>query len=215
MTEPTDKQDSSNEEQLMHAFLVEPESLPNASFLIRLFAFLLDYLLLSFLSFFIITQIILPQNSSLSMDQLVAWAEAYSNWLEIENSSVQDAMQTPASMPMPSVHVIDILSIISESFTLVFFTYFLISDFALKGASIGKKIFNIRTISLVEPLKIPIMHSLIRSMAKTTMLFYLFPFILLIAFATKFLHKSKSWGHDLVSHTMVVDEFKLRKMLNT
>jgi len=215
MTEPSGNTNSSNANERIQGLLIDAESLPEASFLIRLFAFLLDYLLLSFISFFIITQIILPQNNLLSMDQLVAWLEAYTSWLETEKSAAQSTAGTAGSMPMPSIQVIDTLSLISESFTLIFFTYFFVGDFALKGSSIGKKIFNIRTLSLIQPIKIPVFHALIRSMVKTMMLFHFFPFILLIAFATKFLHKRKSWGHDIVSHTIVVDEFKLSKLLNT
>ena len=218
MTEPSENTNSSNANERMQGLLIEAESLPEASFLIRLVAFLLDYLLLSFISFFIITQIILPQNSLLSMDQLIAWLEAYTSWLETEKSAAQSTavpMAIPMPMPMPSIQVRDTLSLISESFTLIFFTYFFIGDFALKGSSIGKKIFNIRTLSLIQPIKIPVFHALIRSMVKTMMLFHFFPIILLIAFATKFLHKRKSWGHDIVSHTIVVDEFKLSKMLHT
>ena len=53
-----------------------------------------------------------------------------------------------------------------------------------------------------------------RAAAKTLILFYFFPIILTLAVLTKFLHKSKQWGHDLISHTKVVDEFKLNQLFN-
>ena len=103
---------------------------------------------------------------------------------------------------------------ITESFTLIFLIYFFICDYFFKGRSIGKRIFNIRTFSLVNPNKIPFTNALMRSAAKTLILFYFFPIILFVAMLTKFFHKSKQWGHDLISHTKVIDEFKIETLLN-
>ena len=43
--------------------------------------------------------------------------------------------------------------------------------------------------------------------------FYFFPVLFLVAALTKRFHKSKQWGHDLISQTKVIDEYKLNQML--
>ena len=40
-----------------------------------------------------------------------------------------------------------------------------------------------------------------------------FPILFLVAALTKRFHKSKQWGHDLISQTKVIDEYKLNQML--
>ena len=187
------------------SLMINAEILPQPPIWVRTLSFMLDYCLLSILSALILTQILLPLYPSLSWEALMNWSDDYLKALQSTGKE---------SLPIASQIVEDTLLFISESVTLIFLSYFFICDFVFKGSTIGKKIFNLRTISLIHPDKIPFTNSLMRAAAKTLILFYFFPIILILAVLTKYLHKSKQWGHDLISHTKVVDEFKLNQLFN-
>ena len=187
------------------SLLINADILPQPPIWVRTLSFMLDYFLLSVVSVLILTQILLPLNPSLSWEALMNWSDEYLKALQSTGEEV---------LPIPTQIVEETLLFISESVTLLFLCYFFICDFVFKGSSMGKRIFNLRTISLIHPNKIPFTNSLMRAAAKTLILFYFFPIILTLAVLTKFLHKSKQWGHDLISHTKVVDEFKLNQLFN-
>jgi uncharacterized RDD family membrane protein YckC len=167
-------------------------------------AFLLDYILVLLLATLIILQVILPLNPSFSLEALNNWLEAYLTWAESNSET---------AAPIPNDSVQSILLLITESFTIIFILYFLLCDTLFKGSSMGKKIFNLKTITLTPRESIPIFHASIRAISKTILLFYFFPILFLVAALTKRFHKSKQWGHDLISQTKVIDEYKLNQML--
>ncbi|MAH39787.1 MAG: hypothetical protein CML08_00065 [Puniceicoccaceae bacterium] len=187
----------------IHIILNE-EALPEPPWLIRGIAFLLDYILLTLVATLIIVQVILPMNHSISVESLVQWLDSYALWLE----NTKDE-----AMPNPNASAREVLLLVTESFTLIFTLYFFLCDTLLGGRSIGKRIFNIRVVSLRLGERIPFFHALIRGFSKTIILFYFFPFIFILALLTKQFHKSKQWGHDLISQTKVIDEYKFKQML--
>ena len=188
-----------------HSIQIHTENLPQPPLWVRGLSFILDYFLVSLIAALLITQIFLPLNPTHSWDALISWSESYLSQIQTEGTE---------NLPQPSLGIRDTLLFITESVTLIFLIYFFICDYFFKGRSIGKRIFNIRTFSLVNPDKIPFTNALMRSAAKTLILFYFFPIILFVAILTKFFHKSKQWGHDLISHTKVIDEFKIETLLN-
>ncbi len=188
------------------AITISEDKLPEPTFLIRATAFALDYIFLLILGTLIIVQFIIPASFSTSTDELLIWLNSYSLWIENTKASV---------MPEPSEVVAATILLITESFSMIFILYFLICTRFFKGCSIGKKIFNLRTISLSEEATVSIFNCFLRAFSKTLMLFYFFPFLLIIGFLTKYFHKSKKWGHDLLSQTKVIDEYKFNKMLNS
>lgn len=199
-------QDSSDQEDNKKAFIISlnSDTLPEPSMAFRGLAFLLDYILVLLLATLIILQVILPLNPSFSLEALNHWLEAYLNWAESNSET---------AAPIPNDSVQSILLLITESFTIIFILYFLLCDTLFKGSSIGKKIFNLKTITLTPRDSIPIFHASIRAISKTIILFYFFPVLFLVAALTKRFHKSKQWGHDLISQTKVIDEYKLNQML--
>lgn len=190
--------------QQINTLLINADGLPQPPIWVRALSFLLDYCLLSVISALIITQFLLPMNPELSWDGLIAWSEQYLSQIQSKGTE---------NLPVPNQTIQETLLFITESVTFLFLIYFFICDYFLKGSSIGKRIFNIRTLSLLKPEKIPLSSALMRSAAKTLILFYFFPIILSVAILTKFFHKSKQWGHDLISQTKVIDEFKVAELL--
>ena len=180
------------------------DNLPEPSIAFRGLAFLLDYILLVLLATLIILQIILPLNPSFSLEALNDWLEAYLAWAESNSNTAAPVLNDSAQ---------SILLLITESFSIIFILYFMLCDTLFKGSSIGKRIFNLKTITLTPRESIPIFHASIRAISKTILLFYFFPILFLVAALTKRFHKSKQWGHDLISQTKVIDEYKLNQML--
>ena len=180
------------------------DSIPEPSIAFRGLAFILDYILVILLATLIILQVILPLNPSFSLEALNDWLDTYLAWAE---------SNTDTAAPILNDSTQSILLLITESFSIIFILYFLLCDTLFKGSSIGKKIFNLKTITLTPRNSIPILHAGIRAISKTIILFYFFPILFLVAVLTKRFHKSKQWGHDLISQTKVIDEYKLNQML--
>ena len=199
-------QDSQEQEDNKKAFIISlnSDSLPEPSLAFRGLAFLLDYILVVLLATLIILKIILPLNPSFTLDALNDWLDACMAWAESNRNTAAPILNDSAQ---------SILLLITESFSIIFIFYFLLCDTLFKGSSMGKKIFNLKTITLTPRNSIPIFHAGIRAISKTIILFYFFPILFLIAALTKRFHKSKQWGHDLISQTKVIDEYKLNQML--
>lgn len=197
---------SHDKEDNKKAFIISLDSdkLPEPSIAFRGLAFILDYILVALLATLIILQVILPLNPSFSLEALNEWLEAYLTWAESNNETVAPIINDSAQ---------SILLLITESFSIIFILYFMLCDTLFKGSSIGKKIFNLKTITLTPRDSIPVFHAGIRAISKTILLFYFFPLLFLVAALTKSFHKSKQWGHDLISQTKVIDEYKLNQML--
>lgn len=198
---------SHDKEDNKKAFIISLDSdkLPEPSIAFRGLAFILDYILVALLATLIILQVILPLNPSFSLEALNEWLEAYLTWAESNNETAAPIINDSAQ---------SILLLITESFSIIFILYFMLCDTLFKGSSIGKKIFNLKTITLTPRDSIPVFHAGIRAISKTILLFYFFPLLFLVAALTKSFHKSKQWGHDLISHTKVIDEFKIETLLN-
>ena len=203
---PEFDQDSQEKEDNKKAFVISlnPDSLPEPSIAFRGLAFLLDYILVVLLATLIILQIILPLNPSFSLEALNDWLDTYLAWAESNSDTAAPVLNDSAQ---------SILLLITESFSIIFILYFVFCDTLFKGSSIGKKIFNLKTITLTPRNSIPFFHAGIRAISKTIILFYFFPILFLVAALTKRFHKSKQWGHDLISQTKVIDEYKLNQML--
>ena len=203
---PEFNKDSQEKEDNKKAFVIslDSDSIPEPSIAFRGLAFILDYILVILLATLIILQVILPLNPSFSLEALNDWLDTYLAWA---------ASNTDTAAPILNDSTQSILLLITESFSIIFILYFLLCDTLFKGSSIGKKIFNLKTITLTPRNSIPILHAGIRAISKTIILFYFFPILFLVAVLTKRFHKSKQWGHDLISQTKVIDEYKLNQML--
>ena len=199
-------QDSHNKGDDKEAFIIglDSDELPEPSIAFRGLAFILDYILVVLLATLIILQVILPLNPSFSLEALNDWLEAYIAWAETNSTTAAPILNDSAQ---------SILLLITESFSIIFILYFVFCDTLFKGSSMGKRIFNLKTITLTPRDSIPILHAGIRAISKTVLLFYFFPLLFLVAALTKRFHKSKQWGHDLISQTKVIDEYKLNQML--
>ena len=203
---PEFNKDSQEKEDNKKAFVIslDSDSIPEPSIAFRGLAFILDYILVILLATLIILQVILPLNPSFSLEALNDWLDTYLAWAE---------SNTDTAAPILNDSAQSILLLITESFSIIFILYFLLCDTLFKGSSFGKKIFNLKTITLTPRNSIPILHAGIRAISKTIILFYFFPILFLVAVLTKRFHKSKQWGHDLISQTKVIDEYKLNQML--
>ena len=89
-------------------------------------------------------------------------------------------------------------------FYTVFFFYFLLSEWSLKGSSLGKKIFRITAVrrTLDQPLNMGILF--MRAWLKTVFLLLFSP-ILWVTFLWVFVQPEKRTVHDLLTGTWVID----------
>ena len=85
----------------------------------------------------------------------------------------------------------------------VFFLYFLISEWKLKGSSLGKMIFRLRVARYQQDQPILFRTVFIRAWLKT--IFLLLSPWLWITFMLIFLQKDKRMVHDLITGTWVID----------
>tara|TARA_Y100000588_G_scaffold394258_1_gene513772 strand:+ start:7456 stop:8022 length:567 start_codon:yes stop_codon:yes gene_type:complete len=86
----------------------------------------------------------------------------------------------------------------------IFFFYFFLSEWTLKGSSLGKKIFRITAVkrSLDQPLNMGVL--LMRAWLKTVFLILFLP-LLWITFLWVFVQPEKRTVHDLLTGTWVID----------
>jgi len=86
----------------------------------------------------------------------------------------------------------------------VFFLYYLINEWTMKGSSFGKKIFRITTVRRNPEELLSVSTIFLRAWLKTVFLLLLVP-ILWMTFTWAFVQKDKRTVHDLITGTWVVD----------
>jgi uncharacterized RDD family membrane protein YckC len=86
----------------------------------------------------------------------------------------------------------------------VFFLYFLLSEWLLKGSSLGKMIFRITVVRRIPGQALPFTTIFMRAWLKTVFLLLIAP-ILWVSFFWVFFQKEKRTLHDLITGTWVID----------
>jgi len=178
--------------------------LPPAKLGIRSLAFLMDFILLFILGSVIIWQFALPRAYP---GALTEYTEGAQEWVTNLQEHIEQG-HSPKDMELPtfSPYVNEAILFGWEVMLLVFWIYFAVGETLFKGSSLGKKACRLRTISTVTLGPPPIFAGIVRGGSKTLILFFYFPFGLLLALGALFFNKRRQMAHDLFSRTAVVDE---------
>jgi uncharacterized RDD family membrane protein YckC len=175
----------------------------------RVLALILDTLLASVVAALLLTRFILPQEmpdaEGVADRQWQAW-----------HTMLDTAEKAPPGTPFPRLvldpQYITLSEITTQTFFFVLLVYFAGSEFGLKGATLGKRIFRLRAAqcATAEPPR-PI-ETLVRCIIKTVSLvgwqsisLVGWP-ILLINLAPLVFHRSRRAGHDLLARTIVTGD---------
>lgn len=173
--------------------------LPPAGFGLRTLAFLLDFVLLTILSAFIIWQLLIPRSHPGAWAELTAYTETFLAWMG-------GGAAEGESPPEPSHRLAEALTFASELQMLIFWIYFAVGEAFFNGSSLGKRFCRIRSVSTVTLGPLPILAGIVRGGLKTVCLFFLFPVALIATLLAAFFNKRKQLGHDLLSRTAVIDD---------
>ena len=158
-----------------------------ASLGIRLAAFFLDFILINFFTLLVF---------------------AYSFDMENIMKEISEYIENPESVATPSI--IYSIEKVSCAFYMI---YFFICSKIFKGRSLGKKIFNLREVSLINGWDMSYASCATRAFTKTLMI-ALFGSILIVTFVICIKYYYKKWIHDFVSNTKVIDEYKYNNSLS-
>ena len=163
---------------------------------VRLLAGGADVVVCGLLSLAIIMVILIPKYYPETESIIFEYAEKSSESFNANKELAKTLMENPElrNMLMASQSIL---------FT-IFFLYFLISEWGLKGSSLGKMIFRIKVApyQLDQPLLFRTVF--MRVWLKTIFLLLLSPW-LWITFMLIFLQKDKRMVHDLITGTWVID----------
>ncbi|MDA0349184.1 MAG: RDD family protein [Verrucomicrobia bacterium] len=162
---------------------------------VRLLAGGADVVVCGLLAFAIIMVILIPKYYPGTESIIVEYAEKSSGNFMADKDLAKTLMENP-----------DLRNMLVASQTIlftIFFLYFLISEWRLKGSSLGKLIFRIK-VSRYQ-LDQPLLFRTIFMRAWLKTIFLLLSPWLWITFMLIFLQKDKRTVHDLITGTWVID----------
>lgn len=195
-TQSEDKPPSSN--HVLDAILSDEGPMPSARLGIRSFAFLLDFILCTFIAALLIWKIILPQSHPESFEELTIWTEQLIEWS-------QSTAPTVDNMPKPEDSLIRALRHASEIQLICFWIYFALGEIFL-GGSFGKRTCRLRSINTVNLGSLTVFGAILRAGIKSAAIFFLCPLGLIANSLALLFNKRRQFGHDLLSRTAVIDE---------
>lgn len=167
----------------------------------RVFAFFLDFVLVTLIAMLIVFQFWLPGN----------YPEAWSTFME-RVESLQSSGESLRGMELSGEE--QDMFIYGELMTLlVFWLYFLAGEVFLKGSSIGKKVFGLRAVSIYRYSYLNFWESMVRAFTKTVSLLVLFPF-LQVSYLLAFFTRKRQAGHDFICRSCVVEDIPVEHLQN-
>lgn len=167
----------------------------------RLFAFILDVLLITFLTITILAVFIIPRKYSQEFHELQVFIQNQQAPAS-KNSQANVVTETPKTI---STGAQDLVNFMQSFIMIAFWTFFALSEILTKGSSLGKKVFSLRVISLRTGQAPSIFDSIFRAGTKTLTLLLFFP-ILLTSYVIYFFTKNHRAGHDFLSKSLVVEK---------
>ena len=178
----------------MFAQLTDPEY-PPASMLNRSIAFILDIMLV-----IILTTVILSTAFPEGMEELQGRSEEAANQGKFLN--LEEEMKDNPTLRK-------FFGMTSATSLFLMILYFMFSEVLLGGATLGKKVFNLRTAYRDSPRIPPLGQLFIRSLIKTISFISVgsILFILAANYLIAFFRKDRRTLHDLLTKTSVVPGF--------
>lgn len=171
--------------------------MPAARLGLRGLAFLMDFILVTFLATFLIWQILLPRIHPGSSQAFGEWSREFVEW--ISEGGDADPPEIGHQLNEALVDARDLQVIL-------FWIYFALCEVLIAGGSLGKKTCRLRTISTVNLESPNILTAIVRGGLKTAALFFLFPLLFAASLGALFFNRRGQTGHDLLSRTAVIDE---------
>lgn len=189
-------------QSVLDSVLSESGAMPAARLGIRLQASILDWVFVTLFASIVIWKFAMPQAFPNAYVELNSWSEDFTEWsfgLFGQNDLSKD---TP--MPQWSETLKDAMAYGQLMMFLSFWLYFAIGEAFFSGYTFGKSICRLRTISIITMEKPFLASAIIRAAIKALAMLY--PLVLFATMIFLRFNKRRQMGHDLLSHTAVVDE---------
>jgi len=174
--------------------------MPPARYGIRSIAFLMDFILVTTVAMLVTLKIAWPQSYPGALFEFNQLIDAFSVWIQ------SGAAEAGEPAPILSESLAEALVFANNIFFIIFWIYFMIGEAFFRGASIGKHICRLRTVSTVTLGAPPVFTGIVRAGLKTIAILLWFPVSILVSVAFVFFNKRRQLGHDILSRTAVVDE---------
>jgi len=187
-------------DSLLNSVFSKDGPMPPASIRLRALAFLLDFILITAVGSVIIWKVALPQSHPAALTEYLEYSHAILDWAKAVPSDPD------LVMPKPSRSLAEAITLANELQMLCFWVYFAFSEALFKGASLGKRICRIRSVSTVTLSPPSIMSGIVRGCLKTLTIYLFFPIGMIATLVALRFNKRKQMGHDLLSRTAVIDE---------
>jgi len=169
-------------------------SLPPAPLGYRALALMLDYILVVSAGAILIFKFVLPSE----------FPEAHFEITEFMRKALETQGASPEPLSDDAQRALSFCHYLLMGLTWLYFT---VGEVFFDGTSMGKRIFRLRTYSLILFEKPGFITGLYRSALKTLVVFFT-PF-LLIDVIVLFFNKRGQTGHDRLARTAVIDESKI------
>ena len=171
--------------------------------LLRTLAFIMDASLMTVFTMFVLVRIVLPDQYSDALNAVGEAVHVYS--IEVDEARKDDKPMPPPPELSNDQRVIEMFAYGQGLMIISLWLYFLISELALGGTTLGKKIFGLRTVSNLTGEGPPrTSQTILRSGIKAIAL-YGHP-IFFIDYIIAFVTKGNRAGHDFLSRTRVVSK---------
>lgn len=174
----------------------------------RFLAFLMDVSLVGLLAAFLLVKILLPREQPVGLE---AFMTAYRTY----ESQVETALATGEKTPPPpklddNEAIRELAEYTQQTLLLMFFLYFGACEWLMRGSSLGKRTFGLRSVMLGSAFPPTPLQAILRGALKAFALIGLPPISWLI-FLTVPLISGRRGVHDLLTRTVVVQGFSLNR----
>jgi uncharacterized RDD family membrane protein YckC len=170
-----------------------PAQLPMASFWKRALGFVLDLVLLHFISLFVLFNYLIPSR----FPQEWAGFKQHVHQYVADNKTAAE----PVPFALKPEHT-EMLSYVQSAWVLMAWSYFLTSDWLAGGRSLGKRVFSLQAVRHPGGQALGFGDACLRATLKTISLTYGFPF-LIANYLVPLFNPLRLAGHDYICKTAV------------
>lgn len=194
------KPDKLSPDNVLDSIFRDDGPMPPAKLGIRFLAFVMDAVLLLLISNFIILKYAWP----------AAYPEAYTTYIAWFDS-LATSLTSGAPLEPMDPQIIEAFNYANSIQLVVFWVYFAIGEAFFSGASLGKRMFRLRTVSMISLGNPSLFTAVFRAGAKAITVLSFFPILLIASLVTMRFNKRRQMGHDLLNRTVVVDEKRMQQ----
>ncbi|QYY36414.1 RDD family protein [Ruficoccus sp. ZRK36] len=170
---------------------------------VRFLAFVMDFLLLFFISLFLLVKILLPQNHYEGMQEFTQAVDHYAAAVEEAQNAGEPTPTMPRFEENPAI--IDMITYAWTVMALIYWLYFGLLEGFFKGTTLGKRTFGLRTMRLDTGQPPRFMESTVRGAIKALTLLFAIP-LLWVNFLVCLFNRNRRTGHDFICRTVVIAE---------